>query len=155
MVIINLAPWNFQHKSIMDGPSHSCCKKTILNPLKIFPKPIFNPTKYFKRSKQSFLNKVKARIKLLWDQLTSIQPFWWLSKIIFKHWEYFQSLPSPHESASKDLNIALFLINLAQWNFQHKPIMDESSHPYCHNIGIELLILCSRNYYPVSQIKGY
>ena len=106
--------------------------KTNLKPLESTLKAYFQPHASTSNGlNRVSWNNVKTKIKLLWDQLTFLQPFWWLPKIIFNPWEYFQSLPSPHESTSKGLNIALVLINLAQWNFQHKPTMDGSSHPFC------------------------
>ena len=109
--------------------------KTNLKPLKSTPKAYFQPHEStFKGLNRISWNKGKVRIELLLGQLTSLQLFWWLPKIIFNPWEYFQSLPSPHESTSKGLNIALVLIDLAQQNFQHKPAMDGSSHPYCQKL---------------------
>ena len=51
LALINLAPQNFQHKPIMDGPSHPCFQKPISNPLRVLPKPILTQWKYFQRSK--------------------------------------------------------------------------------------------------------
>ena len=92
--------------------------KTNLKPLESTSKAYFQPHKSTSKGLNIvYWNIVKARIELLWDQLTSLQLFWWLPKITFNPWEYFQSLSSSHESTSKGLNIALVLIKLAQWSF--------------------------------------
>ena len=79
--------------------------KHNLQPLRVLPKPIFNPWEYFQslfstpwkylqRLNRTSLNKAKANIRLLRNQSSSPQPFWWLQIIILNPWEYFQSLSS-------------------------------------------------------------
>ena len=91
-------PWNYIQRSKYsfgsDQPSsvkfstqgsfRLYCQKSILNSFRDLPKLIFNPNKVHTRLKRTSWNYINAIIALLWVQSTSLQPFSWLSKIIFK-----------------------------------------------------------------------
>ena len=112
--ILSSTPWKYIQKSKYIFSSHQLSymkfstqahhgwtisfmlSKTNLKPLESTLKAYFQPhATTSKGLNRISRNKVRARIKLQWDQLTSLQPFWWLPNIFFNPWEYFQSLSSP------------------------------------------------------------